>query len=103
MNCACDCCKARVSSEGELCPACAGRCFPVVNGQVTMSTLDHRQRMHAGDMLRPEAKAPPPVPPALAEGLKRFGKAFWAEAEKELIPGLVKLGEREVKRRLGGG
>ena len=37
------------------------------------------------------------------DALKRAGKAFMREAEKELIPGLVKLGEREVKRRLGGG
>lgn len=107
MKCACDQCDRRVSDEGELCAFCGGRCFPTVNGRVTVASVAHRVQQHASKRV---AEPPPPPPPQAAvpaapspfvEALNGAAKAFYKEAQKELIPNLVKLAEREAKKRLG--
>jgi len=113
VKCAC-CADARVSTERELCPSCAQHCFPVVNGQRTDSSEAHRASVHArvrtqraeearrAERAAAGARASEAQVTTLKEAALKAGRVFLREAEKELIPNLVRLAEREAKKRIGG-
>jgi len=76
-----------------------------VNGRVTVASVAHRVQQHASKRV---AESPPPpqaavpaAPSPFVEALNGAAKAFYREAQKELIPNLVKIAEREAKKRLG--
>lgn len=116
MKCACDQCSTYVSDEGELCAPCASECFPVVRGQRTVATSEHRRACH-----RARDAAPPPPPPrpttppppraeqapeapsaSFGEAAKRAGAALLDESRKKLVPALVELAREEGLRLLRG-
>jgi hypothetical protein len=70
---------------------------------VTVASVAHRVQQHASKRAPepPPAAAVPETPSPIVEALKGAGKAFYKEAQKELIPSLVKLAEREVKKKIG--